>query len=67
VHRLSASLALLLRLAPTYEEDIGPLLEVLQARDTLQSKLTKGQCGENGAQKKEVKALLQEVATKLCP
>lgn len=66
VHRLTASLAFLLRLSPMYNDDLAPLLEVLQARDTVNSKLSKGQCGENGAQKKDVKALVSEVASKLC-
>ncbi|TBU44488.1 PPPDE putative peptidase domain-containing protein [Dichomitus squalens] len=67
VHRLVAALAFLLRLSPSYEGQLGPLLEVLQARDTLKSKLEKGGCGENGVQKPEVRKLVEEVATKLCP
>ena len=47
VHRLTASLAFLLRFSPVYEAQLGPLLEVLQAKDTLRVKLEKGGCGED--------------------
>jgi len=67
VHRLTASLAFLLRLSPGYNTAISPLLEVLQARSVLKRKLTKGGCGENGVTKKEVRKLVEEVASKLCP
>ncbi|PIL22395.1 hypothetical protein GSI_15083 [Ganoderma sinense ZZ0214-1] len=67
VHRLVAALAFLLRLSPSYEGQLAPLLEVLQSRETLESKLHKGGCGENGVQKPEVRKLIQEVAAKLCP
>ncbi|RDB15260.1 hypothetical protein Hypma_004803 [Hypsizygus marmoreus] len=67
VHRLSASLAFLLRLSPSYETQISPLLDVLQAREVLKRKLLKGGCGESGVSKKEVKKLVEEVANKLCP
>ncbi|KZT11835.1 DUF862-domain-containing protein [Laetiporus sulphureus 93-53] len=67
VHRLTASLAFLLRLSPTYDTQIVPLLESLQARDTLKGKLQRGGCGEQGVQKKEVRNLVVEVAEKLCP
>ena len=67
VHRLTASLAFLLRLSPTYDTQIVPLLESLQARDTLKGKLQKDGCGEQGVQKKEVRNLIVEVAEKLCP
>lgn len=42
------------------------MLEVLQSRDTLKSKLEKGGCGENGVQKAEVRKLVVEVAEMLC-
>ncbi|KAI1793297.1 PPPDE putative peptidase domain-containing protein [Ganoderma leucocontextum] len=67
VHRLVAALAFLLRLSPSYEGQLAPLLEVLQSRQTLESKLQKGGCGEKGVQKPEVRRLIQEVAAKLCP
>jgi hypothetical protein len=67
VHRLTACLAFLLRLSPFYDEQLVPLLEVLQSRSHLKSKLGKGGCGESGVQKKEVKKLVEEVADKLCP
>ena len=62
-----AALAFLLRLSPSYEGQLAPLLEVLQARDTLKSKLAKGGCGEKGVQKPEVRKLVEEVSAKLCP
>ncbi|KAG6889127.1 hypothetical protein C0992_006349 [Termitomyces sp. T32_za158] len=67
VHRLTASLACLLRVSPAYENQLSPLLEVLQARDVLKQKLTKGGCGEEGVTKKDVRKLVEEVANKLCP
>ena len=67
VHRLTASLAFLLRLSPSYKAQLVPLLEVLQGRAVLRSKLSKGGCGENGVGKKEVRRLVEEVADKLCP
>ena len=67
VHRLTASLGCLLRLSPFYETQLNPLLDVLQARQVLQSKLAAGGCGEKGVQKTEVKKLVEEVASKLCP
>ncbi|KAI0685795.1 PPPDE putative peptidase domain-containing protein [Cerioporus squamosus] len=67
VHRLVAALAFLLRLSPSYEGQLASLLEVLQSRETLKSKLEKGGCGESGVQKPEVRKLIEEVAEKLCP
>ncbi|RPD62239.1 DUF862-domain-containing protein [Lentinus tigrinus ALCF2SS1-7] len=67
VHRLVAALAFLLRLSPSYEGQLASLLEVLQSRDTLRSKLEKGGCGESGVQKPEMRKLIEEVAGKLCP
>ncbi|KAG6906202.1 hypothetical protein DXG01_015241 [Tephrocybe rancida] len=67
VHRLTASLAFLLRLSPVYESQVSPLLEVLQARDVLKRKLAKGGCGEEGVTKKGVRELVEDVAMKLCP
>ncbi|KAI8986183.1 DUF862-domain-containing protein [Trametes punicea] len=66
VHRLTAALAFLLRLSPFYESQLASLLEVLQSRETLKSKLAKGGCGENGVQKPEVRKLVEEVARELC-
>ncbi|KAK0464417.1 PPPDE putative peptidase domain-containing protein [Desarmillaria tabescens] len=67
VHRLTASLACLLRVSPFYENQLVPLLEVLQARDVLKSKLEKAGCGPDGVKKPEVRKLVEEVAMKLCP
>ncbi|KAF9525052.1 PPPDE putative peptidase domain-containing protein [Crepidotus variabilis] len=68
VHRLVASLAFFLRLAPFYESHAKPLLEVLQSRQTLRSKLSGGEGWkvENGIQKKDIRKLVEEVADKLC-
>ena len=60
VHRLTAALAFLLRLSPVYESQIVPLLEVLQARETLTQKM-------DMLQKKDVRSLVDQVASKLCP
>jgi hypothetical protein len=62
VHRLTASLAFLLRMSPVYEEELSPLLEVLQAKDTLKAKM-----GEDYVKTPNVRKLLGEVANKLCP
>jgi hypothetical protein len=59
---LTASLAYLLRLSPIYEEELSSLLEVLQAKDTLKSKVSDGP-----VKKPDVKKLVEEVANKLCP
>jgi len=67
VHRLTACLAFLLRLSPFYEDQLVPLLEVLQSQSVLRSKLDKGGCGESGVGKKEVRKLVLEVAGNLCP
>ena len=67
VHRLVAALAFLLRLSPLYDGELSSILEVLQSKETLMSKLEKGGCGENGVQKADVKKLIGEVAAKLCP
>lgn len=66
VHRLTASLALLIRLSPSIEQ-LTSLLEVLQAQKTLKDKLERGGCGDAGVVKKEARKLLEEVAKKLCP
>ncbi|KAG1797769.1 PPPDE putative peptidase domain-containing protein [Suillus plorans] len=66
VHRLTASLALLIRLSPSIEQFVS-LLEVLQARKILKDKLERGGCGDTGVVKKEARKLIEEVAEKLCP
>lgn len=42
------------------------LLEILQTQSILKSKLDKGECGESGVAKKEVRQLIIDVAEKLC-
>ncbi|KAG1898145.1 PPPDE putative peptidase domain-containing protein [Suillus fuscotomentosus] len=66
VHRLTASLALLIRLSPSIEQ-FASLLEVLQAQKILKDKLERGGCGDTGVVKKEARKLIEEVAEKLCP
>ncbi|KZP01383.1 DUF862-domain-containing protein [Calocera viscosa TUFC12733] len=67
VHRLAASLALFVYLSPVYAGQLADLLEVLQAKRMLLGKLEPGGCGEKGVQKKEVRALVRELADNLCP
>lgn len=67
VHRLTATLAFILRFSPVYETQLVPLLEVLQSREVLLRKIGKG--GHTvvwGKKEKEVKRLVGEVAQKLC-
>ena len=68
VHRLTASLAFLLHLSPSYAEHLQPLIEVLQVREILMAKLSGGPggCGEKGVVKKDVRDLVKEVADELC-
>ncbi|THH11667.1 hypothetical protein EW145_g508 [Phellinidium pouzarii] len=68
VHRLTASLAFFLHLSPFCETQFKPLLEVLQVRDVLIAKLSGGPegCGVKGVIKEEVRAVVKEVAEKLC-
>ncbi|KXN84609.1 Desumoylating isopeptidase 1 [Leucoagaricus sp. SymC.cos] len=68
VHRLTAALAVFLRLSPRYDDQLKPLLDVLQVQDTLKNKLRKGDGweGEGGVRKKELRLLIAEVADKLC-
>jgi hypothetical protein len=71
VHRLTATLALLLRLSPAYDTQVVSLLEILQSREVLMRKLRKGQGqGQNdvvwGKKEKEVRRMVEEVAGKLC-
>ena len=67
MHRLVAALAFMLRLSPSFEGQLASMLEVLESKKTLKSKLEEGGCGEAGVQKPEVRKLIEEVAEKLCP
>lgn len=68
VHRLTAALAFFLRLSPQYESQIKALLDVLQTRKLLQSKVKgTGWNVDGGIGKKEIRKLVEEVAMKLCP
>ncbi|KAI0304337.1 PPPDE putative peptidase domain-containing protein [Multifurca ochricompacta] len=64
VHRLTATLAFLIRLSPFFQDQLHTLLNVLQVRRTLKSKLTED--GKLNVRKKEVRALVGEVADQLC-
>ena len=68
VHRLAACLAYLIRLSPVHESQLAPLLDVLQAKQVLKAKLTKGDGwkSDGGIAKKELRQLVQEIADKLC-
>ena len=66
VNRLTACLAFFLRFSPVYDSHIGPLLEVLQAKDTLTAKLAKGGCGEEGVKSVALRKLITQVAENLC-
>ncbi|TFK39368.1 DUF862-domain-containing protein [Crucibulum laeve] len=69
VHRLTASFAFLVRLSPFYDTQIQSLLDVLQSKKVLKSKLVKGDGwnADNGIAKKDIRRLVDEVAAKLCP
>ena len=66
VHRLTASLAFLLRFSPVYDTQLFPLLEVLQAKETLKAKLDKGGCGEEGVKGPALRKLVEQVADNFC-
>lgn len=73
VHRLTASLAFLVRLSPFYSTRILPLLKETEVRWILLRKLELDPATGNGFSKnggitrKEVRAFVEEVALKLCP
>ena len=64
MHRLTATLAFLIRLSPFYEDQLVPLLSVLQVGETLKGKLAYD--GKLKVRKKEIRALVGEVADRLC-
>jgi len=64
---LAAAFALTIYLSPRYDEEVKPLLEVLQAKGTLSAKLDQRLFGGKGIVKKEVRQLVEEVSLKLCP
>jgi len=70
VHRLIASLALLIYLSPQLLErdsDLHGTLEVFSAKDKLNAKLAPGGCGPpKGITKADIRSLVAEVAS-LCP
>ncbi len=63
MHRLTATLAFLIRLSPFYQDQLVPLLGVLQVQETLKSKLAED--GKLRLKKKEIRALVAEVAEQL--
>ena len=64
IHRLTATLAFLIRLSPFYEDQLVPLLSVLQVGEMLKGKLAED--GKLKVRKKEIRALVGEVADRLC-
>lgn len=66
MHRLVACLAFLLRFSPVYDAHIQPLLEVLQAKKTLQSKLNSSGFLPEGVKGAPLKKLITQVADLLC-
>lgn len=66
VHRLTACLAFLLRFSPVYDSHVQPLLEVLQAQETLKSKLTGSGFGTDGVKGAALRKLVAQVADQLC-
>lgn len=64
MHRLTATLAFLIRLSPFYEDQLVPLLSVLQVKETLKGKLAED--GKPRLRKKEIRALVSEVAEQFC-
>ncbi|EAU88372.1 thioredoxin family protein [Coprinopsis cinerea okayama7 len=67
VHRLVACLAFLIRLSPVHDTQLGPLLEVLQAKEVVRAKLVKGEGWntDGGLAKKDVRKLVEELTNKL--
>ncbi|KAH9047716.1 DUF862-domain-containing protein [Lactarius hengduanensis] len=63
VHRLTATLAFLIRLSPFYQDQLVTLLGVLQVQETLKGKLAED--GQLRLKKKEIRGLVAEVA-QLC-
>ncbi|KAH9080432.1 DUF862-domain-containing protein [Lactarius deliciosus] len=64
VHRLTATLAFLIRLSPFYQDQLVTLLGVLQVQETLKGKLAED--GQLRMKKKEIRALVAEVAQQFC-
>ena len=59
-------MAFLIRLSPFYQDELVSLLSVLQVGETLKSKLAGDGKGKLTVRKKEIRALVEEVADKLC-
>ena len=59
---MTAALAFFIYLSPSFENEIKPLLEVLQVKETLLIKLD----GDLQIQNGDVRKLIGEVAEKLC-
>ncbi len=66
VHRLTVSLAFIVRFSPVYDTHLSALLEVLQVKETLKAKLAKGGCGADGIKSPSLRKLIEQVADKLC-
>lgn len=66
VHRLTASLAFMLRFSPVYDAQVRPLVDVLQGKEMLKAKLEKGGFGEEGVKAAPLRKLITQVADHLC-
>jgi len=63
VHRLTATLAFLIRLSPSYQSQLCPLLRDLNVRKVLKDKLAED---AKLTVRTEIRELLMEVADRLC-
>lgn len=66
MHRLIACLAFLLRFSPVYDTHLAPLLEVLQAKETLKTKLDGTGFPPDGVKGPTLRKLIADVADGLC-
>ena len=65
MHRLTAALAFFIHLSPFYDSEIKPLLEVLQIKEVLRSKLVVD-LGKLEIDSADIRSLIKEVSDKLC-
>jgi len=63
VHQSTATLAFLIRLSPFYQDQLAPLLGVLQVSETLKGNLAEDE--KLKVLKKEIRVLVMEVADRL--
>lgn len=63
---MTGTLGFFLKYSPVYNSQLKPLLDVLQAKETLRSKLAQGGCGPDGIQSPAIVKFVDQVATNLC-